>query len=313
VRVVGTLLGRLRYWSLVGWDVLGQLDHCVVEIAGVVVQPVGERDVERRVGRRRGGGDGPGEQLAGRHRRGPALQPTDRPCDPPHRCRQLGVGQRLVDGRGPAGQPPIALVLAGLEGAGSGMTLLVAGTGGAQPCGLVVQLPAVADRPDQPAGGIRAGAGGQHIQRIRDLLGREPGDQVVGDRGGDAGRAQPSGQRHDAVCVAIYGCCMFFFNSMSMHDESISFSVSGGTVSGKCGHGAMRAVERRRLAASDGSSCRPGDGAPSSRRHARDRRSGVDGWRGGVDTRRSPWIGQTSSGDTMRTALALSLHICLRV
>jgi hypothetical protein len=77
----------------------------------------------------------------------------------------------------------------------------------------------------------------------------------------------------------------------------------------------MRAVERRRLAASDGCSCRPGDGAPSSRRHARDRHEqpSEDGWRGGVDTRRSPWIGQTSSGDAMRTALALSLHICLRV
>jgi len=52
--------------------------------------------------------------------------------------------------------------------------MLDAGARGAEPLGLVVQLPAVADRPDQPPGGIRAAAGGQHIQRIRDLLGREP-------------------------------------------------------------------------------------------------------------------------------------------
>ena len=69
--------------------------------------------------------------------------------------------------------------------AGSSIAVLDAGAGGAEPC-VVVQLPAVTDRPHQPARSIRAVAGGQHIQRIRDLLVGEPGDQVVGDARGDA-------------------------------------------------------------------------------------------------------------------------------
>ena len=37
---------------------------------------------------------------------------------------------------------------------------------------------------------------------------------------------------------------LFFLNSMSMHTESVGFSVSGATVSGKCGHGAVGPVDR---------------------------------------------------------------------
>jgi hypothetical protein len=141
-----------------------------------------------------------------------------------------------------------------LEGAGSGVAVLGAGACGADPCGFVVQLPAVADRPDQPAHGIRAPASRQHIQLIRDALRREPHDQVIGDTGGDASGAQPPGQRRRAsLRVVVGGCMLFFFNSMSMHTESVGFSVSGGTVSGKCGHGRVgpvdRLVARRRVRA----------------------------------------------------------------
>jgi hypothetical protein len=108
-------------------------------------------------------------------------------CDLLDRSGQLRVGQRLADRGRPAGQPAVTLLLTCLEGVGSGFAVPVAGACGAQPLGLVVQLPAVADRRYEPAGGIRAGASGQHIQRIRDLLDREPGDQVVGDTRSDAG------------------------------------------------------------------------------------------------------------------------------
>lgn len=70
----------------------------------------------------------------------------------------------------------------------------------------------------QPPGGIRA--------THRRLAAPGASDEIFDDPGGDAGGAQPTDQRLGLAVLARMSCVLSICNSMSMHKESVSFTVS---------------------------------------------------------------------------------------